>query len=72
MTFGRKIGSLIKQYSSRNEHIQSLLDLPEWTPAMGALIVFGVVPCRDCVEIPDKAFDFDGKPVTNGESPRKQ
>lgn len=68
MTIARKIGSLITQYASRDERIQSWLELPEWTPAMGALIVFGVAPLLDCIDIPDNALDFDGKPVTNASS----
>lgn len=68
MTIARKIGSLITQYASRDERIQSWLELPEWTPAMGALIVFGVAPLLDCIDIPDDALDFEGKPVTNASS----
>lgn len=68
MSVGRIIGSLIERYASRNERIQKLLDLPEWTPAMGALIVFGLEPPLDCIDIPDKAIDFEGRTVTDNSS----
>lgn len=67
-TIGKEITSLIDRFAIRDKRIQLLLDLPEWTPAMGALIVYGIEPRLNCIDIPDKALDFEGKPVTLGSS----
>lgn len=52
--------------SQINNTLLHFLRMESWTPAMGALLISGVVPPTDATEIPESGDGLDGQPVLPG------
>lgn len=46
-----------------NNRLLDYLHMPSWTPAMGVLLVCGIEPPPDCIDIPDGGIGLDEKPL---------
>jgi len=55
----KTLAELIVEGSQINGIIERYLAMPTWTPAMGALLVNGVVPDDRCMAIPMEALGLD-------------
>lgn len=62
-TGSRSMGETLIAGERINARIQSYLQLPTWTPVMGALLVSGIAAPVDCDEIPDGGMGLDQLPV---------
>ena len=59
----------LDRYRSLEERLRRFLSLPQWTPAMGALLIFGVTPPASCIDIPVEATSLDNRPVKCASEP---
>jgi prophage regulatory protein len=57
------LAEMIMDGGDINARLLDYLHMPEWTPAMGALIVSGVAPEANCTEIPSEGIGLDGLPI---------
>ena len=53
----------IARCGTRDQLIRSFLELPTWTPAMGALLVSGITPPAGCTTIPNGGISLDNQPL---------
>ena len=51
-----------------NARLLHYLQFKTWTPAMGALLISGIEPPRDCNAIPDEGIGLDEKPLHASDS----
>ena len=55
---GDSAGDEIREREQINARLQRYWSLPSWTPAMGALLIAGVIPLPGCTEIPESGLDL--------------
>lgn len=53
----------IAKFGTRDQLIRFFLELPTWTPAMGALLVSGIIPPAGCTTIPNGGISLDNQPL---------
>lgn len=59
----RSVGETLVAGEKINARILGYLQMPTWTPVMGALLISGIAPPVDCIEIPDGGSGLEGKPL---------
>ncbi|MDN3577337.1 AlpA family transcriptional regulator [Chitinimonas viridis] len=58
-----QLGDLILDGVQQSRQLASYLKLPEWTPAMGVLLVSGIKASLGCETIPEGGVGLDNKPL---------
>jgi len=61
------LGQFILAGEKLNETMLHYLYLPTWTPVQAALLIGGIIPPADCIEIPASGVGLDNKPLNGGE-----
>jgi predicted DNA-binding transcriptional regulator AlpA len=55
------IGEAIVAGVKQNQILLHFLEMPSWTPHMGAMLLAGIQPPTDCLEFPVEAKGIDGR-----------
>lgn len=55
------LGHAILVGSEINARLNNCLQMESWTPAMGALLISGIIPLTKCEEIPEEGCGIDGE-----------
>lgn len=60
------VGEAIVAGVKQNQILLHFLEMPSWTPHMGAMLLAGVQPPPDCLEFPVEAKGIDGRKLVYG------
>ena len=61
------LGQFMLAGEKLNQTMLHYLYLPTWTPVQAALLISGIIPPAECIEIPSSGVGLDSKPLNGGE-----